>query len=107
MEDNQSIILEYIEKCHRACLEHEQDTKRVGPISETEDPRVDLCLYFISPHRMKPADVKLITELSEKIPVIPILAKADCMTGEELKAYRSLVRDKLAQVNSCRLSTAS
>ncbi|KAK9844319.1 hypothetical protein WJX74_000764 [Apatococcus lobatus] len=99
MEDNQKIILDYIEKCHRACLEHEQDTKRTAPISQTKDPRVDLCLYFISPHRMKPADIVLITELSEKIPVIPILAKADCMTGEELKSFRTTVQNKLAQAS--------
>lgn len=39
------------------------------------DPRVDVCLYFISPHRIKSADVDFMTKLSKVVPVLPILAK--------------------------------
>lgn len=39
------------------------------------DPRVDVALYFVNPHRIKDMDVSFMAHLSEAVPVIPILAK--------------------------------
>ena len=41
-----------------------------GALSEEEDPRVDVALYFIAPHRLRPVDVDFITRLSELVPVV-------------------------------------
>lgn len=95
MEDNMEPVLDYIKACSRACLEYEQDVSRGAPLTKFEDPRVDVCIYFIPPHRIKPVDVKFMQELAELVPVIPILAKADSMTGPELEDFRHIVRSKL------------
>ena len=41
------------------------------------DPRVDVCLYFVSPHRIKSIDVEFMAKLSAVVPVLPVLAKVD------------------------------
>jgi Septin len=53
--------------------------KAIGSICGTaamwQDPRVDVCLYFIAPHRLKAIDVEFIKKLADLVPVVPILAK--------------------------------
>ncbi|KAK9818355.1 hypothetical protein WJX72_011182 [[Myrmecia] bisecta] len=95
MEDNMDPILQYIKDSNQTCLEMEQDAKRAGPLAVVEDPRVDVCIYFIPPHRIKPIDVQFMRQLSEFVPVIPVLAKADSMTTDELESFRQTVRQKL------------
>lgn len=46
---------------------------------------MDACLYFLPPHRLRKMDVAFMRALAPLVPVIPILAKADTMTSEELK----------------------
>ena len=41
-----------------------------GALAEEEDPRVDVALYFIAPHRLRPVDIDFITRLSEIVPVV-------------------------------------
>lgn len=53
-----------------------QDARRAGPMHKSEDPRVDVCIYLVSPHRIKKVDVKFMDELSKHVPVVPVLAKA-------------------------------
>ena len=52
-----------------------QDARRLGPMHKTPDPRADVCLYFISPHRCKSIDVEFIAKLSGVVPVVPVLSK--------------------------------
>ena len=47
-----------------------QDMKRHGPLHAFPDARVDVALFFIPPHRLRPNDVDFITELSELVPVV-------------------------------------
>lgn len=95
LEDNLDNILEHVQGRHLKCLEAEQDARRLGPMHKTPDPRVDVCLYFISPHRCKSIDVEFIAKISGVAPVVPVLAKADCMTKDELKSFRKTVRETL------------
>lgn len=44
-------------------------------MSEYEDSRVDVCLYFIAPHNLRPADIEMIHCIGQRVPVIPIIAK--------------------------------
>ena len=53
-----------------------QDARRAGPLHKVEDPRVDVAVYFIAPHRLKQMDCQFMAELSKVIPVLPVLAKA-------------------------------
>ena len=60
--------------------------------TDTEpDPRVDVCLYFVPPHRLKEVDIEFMKQLGEVVPLIPIIAKADSMTTEELDSFRELI----------------
>jgi septin 7 len=95
MEDNMQPVLDYIHANNKKYVDLELDSKRVRPLHHFEDARVDVALYFISPHRMKPVDVQFITALSALVPVVPILAKADSMTSAELETFRQAVRQRL------------
>lgn len=91
-------ILQYIHSCNEKALTRDQDAKRTTPLASDDDPRVDICIYFLSPHRIKPIDLKFMTELSALIPLVPVLAKADSMTTNELDYFRKGVREALVQV---------
>ena len=104
---NMDPILKYINTCNEKALTREQDAKRTAPLAQDDDPRVDVCIYFLSPHRVKPIDLKFMTELSALAPVVPVLAKADSMTTDELQHFRSGVKQALAQAQlSVSLSNA-
>ncbi|KAL3929571.1 MAG: hypothetical protein SGPRY_001908, partial [Prymnesium sp.] len=60
---------------------------------EREDQPVDVVLYFFAPHRCKASDMKILARLKGKVSIVPILAKADTMTKDELALYRAKVRD--------------
>lgn len=93
-------ILRFIEQCNEKALTREQDAKRTAPLEQDDDPRVDICIYFLSPHRVKPIDTKFMSELSLLAPVVPVLAKADSMTTDELQHFRSAVQQALTQVDN-------
>lgn len=106
-------ILEYIDQQYEAYYEAE---KHVGFRRIIKDTRVHACLYFISPtgHRyerskrnndmekwmavcmysMKELDIKTLQELSSKVTVIPVIAKADTMTADEKKEFKKAVSTK-------------
>ena len=93
-------ILQHIHACNEKALARDQDAKRTTPLAADDDPRVDICIYFLSPHRIKPIDLKFMTELSALVPLVPVLAKADSMTTAELEHFRKGVRDALVQVGA-------
>ena len=120
--------------CLCSCLQ-EQDPERRAAMHAIKDTRVDVCLYFVPPHRLRKVratgygagavakayasssqlsspvacrphaasirknssfpdrqiDLQFMSELAELVPVVPVLAKADTMTAEELKARRPLL----------------
>ncbi|KAL3143563.1 hypothetical protein ABBQ38_002360 [Trebouxia sp. C0009 RCD-2024] len=95
MEVNLEPVLDYLKAQNYKALEHEQSAKRVAGMDKWEDPRVDVCVYFIAPHRLKQMDVEFMKKLSLEVPVLPVLAKADCMTTAELEGFREHVRTAL------------
>ena len=64
---------------------------------------VDVVLYFFAPHRCKRVDIALLRLLCGKVSVVPILAKADSMTAEELERFREEVVRTLqdARIDIC------
>jgi len=66
------------------------------PAELGKDP-VDVVLFFISPHRLKGVDIEFLRHIQGRCSIIPILAKADTMTKDELAEFRSLVTTKLAE----------
>ena len=59
------------------------------------DLLIDLCLYFIAPHRFTPMDKRFLERLSTEVSVVPICAKADAMTDEEREDFQSRIRHEL------------
>ena len=50
-----------------------------GALAGEEDPRVDVALYFVAPHRLRPVDIDFITRLSENVPVV----RRMCSSGSQ------------------------
>ncbi|XP_065819272.1 septin-5-like [Labrus bergylta] len=64
-----------------------------------QDNRVHCCLYFISPfgHGLRPLDVECMKALHEKVNIVPILAKADSLTQEEVFRKKMQIRGEVKQ----------
>jgi len=62
------------------------------------DTRIHCCFYFIAPHRFKALDREFIYRISEIVPIVPVISKADIMTMEERAAYLAEVRQALVEI---------
>uniref|UniRef100_A0A8C5EBM5 Septin n=1 Tax=Gouania willdenowi TaxID=441366 RepID=A0A8C5EBM5_GOUWI len=58
-----------------------------------QDNRVHCCLYFIPPfgHGLRPVDIEFMKALQDKVNVVPLIAKADCLTPVEIKKLKDRV----------------
>lgn len=63
------------------------------------DARVHSCLYFIAPsgHGLKPLDIEFMQRLGDKVNVIPVIAKADTLTPEEIQLFKRQILNEIAQ----------
>ena len=73
----------------------EMDRSRDVDMAEVDDPRVDLCLFCLPPHRLRPVDVRYMAELGKVVPILPIVTKADTMSTAEAAKYRREVYNRL------------
>ncbi|KAF9364208.1 Septin-6 [Mortierella sp. NVP85] len=92
-EHNLAPIVEYIDKQFEEYMVAE---RHPGFRKKIPDTRIHAVLYFIAPngHGLKELDSKALKLLSSKVNVIPLIAKADTMTVEEKKSFKSiLLRD--------------
>jgi cell division control protein 12 len=77
--------------------------------SDKQDLRIHACLYFIKPgttsvsavgtfserkliNSVKPLDVEVMKRLGTRVNLIPVIAKADTMTQEDLHNFKYIVR---------------
>lgn len=83
-------IVENIESRFDAYLEQESRVNR----QKTVDNRVHACLYFIQPtgHSLKQIDIEFMRRLHQKVNLIPIIAKADTLTDDEIANFKRRVR---------------
>jgi septin family protein len=60
---------------------------------ERIDLRVHACLYFIRPtgHGLKPLDIEVMKRLSSRVNLIPVIAKADTLSPNDLLKFKSRV----------------
>ncbi|XP_041455462.1 septin-5-like isoform X3 [Lytechinus variegatus] len=63
------------------------------------DDRIHCCLYFISPygHGLRPIDIEFMKRLHDKVNIVPIIAKADCLTKAEVKRMKDRVLREISQ----------
>ncbi|KAI8811053.1 Septin-domain-containing protein [Cladochytrium replicatum] len=93
-EDSWRPILENIEARYDAYLEQENRVNRKRIV----DTRVHSCLYFIAPtgHSLKPLDVEFMKRLCHRVNLIPVIAKSDTLTEEEIKAFKARILEDIA-----------
>lgn len=96
-------VVEYIEAQYNSYLNQEMQADR----SSVEDTRVHVCLYFIEPsgHSLKTLDILAMKEIGSRVNLVPIIAKADTISPEELRAFKERIREEIAshdiQTYSC------
>eukprot|EP00834_Sanchytrium_tribonematis_P006137 NODE_426_length_7665_cov_0.708961.p3 type:complete len:209 gc:universal NODE_426_length_7665_cov_0.708961:5605-4979(-) len=75
-------VIQFIEKQYDDFLAEESRIKR-NP--KFVDNRVHVCLYFISPgHGLHEMDIQFMKLLGHRINIIPVIAKSDSLTNEEM-----------------------
>jgi septin 7 len=82
-------IVEHIDSRFDAYLEAETKVNRTNIV----DNRIHACVYFIQPtgHSLKPLDVEVMRRLHTKVNLIPVIAKADTLTDDEILAFKQRV----------------
>lgn len=82
-------VIDFIENKYEEYLTAESRVQRKA----ITDSRVHCCLYFIAPsgHGLKPLDVEFMQRLCDKVNIIPVIAKADTMTPEEVQLFKKQV----------------
>eukprot|EP00879_Flechtneria_rotunda_P014507 GHRR01015159.1.p1 GENE.GHRR01015159.1~~GHRR01015159.1.p1 ORF type:complete len:440 (+),score=148.56 GHRR01015159.1:748-2067(+) len=94
-----NMIIGYLNSCNNKWLEMESARDRVQDLAEVEDPRVDVCLFCVPPHRLRPIDIRYMYELGKAVPIIPVITKADTMTIREAQNYKQEVFSRLQNPN--------
>jgi len=86
-------IVEFIDDQHESYMRQDQQPNRRDRI----DMRVHACLYFIRPtgHGLKPLDIEVLTKLSTRVNVIPVIAKADTLSPKEIQVFKDRIRQVL------------
>ncbi|KAH8659197.1 Septin-domain-containing protein [Tricladium varicosporioides] len=82
-------IVDNIEQRFDAYLDAENKVNRMNIV----DNRVHACVYFIQPtgHALKPLDIEVMRRLHTKVNLIPVIAKADTLTDEEIMAFKARI----------------
>ncbi|KAK9380845.1 Septin-domain-containing protein [Kockiozyma suomiensis] len=90
-------IVEFIDDQHESYMIQEQQPHR----GEKIDMRVHACLYFIRPtgHSLKPLDVEVMKKLSSRVNLIPVIAKADTLSPENLAGFKTRIREVITAQN--------
>lgn len=87
-------ILQTIEARMDSYLEQENRVNR----SRIVDNRVHALLYFIQPtgHALRQIDLEFLSRLNYRVNVIPIIAKSDTMSLEEVATFKRRIMDDLS-----------
>ncbi|XP_007260783.3 septin-5 isoform X1 [Astyanax mexicanus] len=86
-------VLDYVEQQFKHYHIGEASPNR----KNLQDHRVHCCLYFISSfgHGLKPIDVQFMKALHRKVNIVPVLAKADCLTPSEIQRMKVRILKEL------------
>ena len=100
-DDSWRPIVENIEQRFDAYLDAENKVNRMNIV----DNRVHACVYFIQPtgHSLKPLDIEVMRRLHTKVNLIPVIAKSDTLTDEEIMAFKARV--SLQHFQACPFNT--
>jgi len=82
-------IVKNIEQRFDAYLDAENKVNRMNVV----DNRIHAVVYFIQPtgHSLKPLDIEVMKKLHTKVNLIPVIAKADTVTDDDVDNYKKRV----------------
>lgn len=80
--------------------QREMDERKPWEQELHKEELIHACFYFLKPHCLRQVDVSFLQRLDEYVPVIPILAKADTYSAQELTEYRKLAEKEIAVENA-------
>ncbi|XP_055629443.1 septin-7 isoform X3 [Toxorhynchites rutilus septentrionalis] len=88
-------VVDFVESKYEEYLTAESRVHRTA----IPDTRVHVCLYFIAPsgHGLKPLDIEFMQRLCDKVNIIPVIAKADTLTPEEITQFKKQILNEIAQ----------
>ncbi|XP_071501925.1 septin-2-like [Diadema antillarum] len=98
-EDSWGPIISYIESKFYQYYRDESGLNRKNLI----DDRVHCCLYFISPygHGLRPIDIEFMKRLHDKVNIVPVIAKSDCLTQTEVRRMKDRVLREISENEIC------
>lgn len=98
-ENSHEEILSYINEQYESFVQEELNLKR--NFKQINDTRVHLCLYFICPtgHSLKALDLNTMKALDRKVNIIPVIAKADMVSKNELNQFKKRIMLELHNNN--------
>ncbi|PWN96120.1 putative cell division control protein CDC3 [Tilletiopsis washingtonensis] len=93
-DDSWKPIVDNIESRFDAYLEQENRVNRAKLL----DNRVHACIYFIQPtgHSLRPIDIEFMRRLHQKVNLIPVIAKSDTLTDDEILSFKQRVLNDIA-----------
>ncbi|KAK1782472.1 Septin-domain-containing protein [Copromyces sp. CBS 386.78] len=82
-------IVDNIEQRFDAYLDAENKVNRMNIV----DNRIHACVFFIQPtgHSLKPLDIEVMKRLHTKVNLIPVIAKSDTLTDDEIAAFKARI----------------
>jgi len=94
-EDSYKPVVEYINQQFENYLQEELKVCR--SLYSYHDTRIHACLYFISPtgHGLKSLDLLTMRNLDNKVNIIPVIAKADTISKNELHRFKIKIMSEL------------
>ncbi|CCK68863.1 septin CDC12 KNAG_0B04280 [Huiozyma naganishii CBS 8797] len=83
-------LVDFIDDQHDSFMRQDQQPYRGVKF----DLRVHAVLYFIKPtgHGLKPLDIETMKRLATRANLIPVIAKSDTLTAQELATFKSRIR---------------
>lgn len=83
-------IINFVDQRFADYLAEETKIERPENIA---DNRVHLCFYFIAPtgHGLKELDIEFMKALQDRVNIVPVIAKADTLTHEEMAIFKQNV----------------
>ena len=93
--DSYKPIVDYIDQQFENYLQEELKVKRI--LHTYHDTRIHVCLYFVAPtgHSLKSLDLVTMKKLDSKVNIIPVIAKADTITKQELQKFKIKIMGEL------------
>jgi len=94
-DDSWKACVKYVDDQFASFFDGESGLNRKNIV----DTRVHCCLYFVPPygHGLRQIDLEFLKRLQYKVNLIPIIAKADCLTVSELKKLKERINTEIEE----------